>query len=135
MVKRMLLSLLLCVSCGGAGPEFRGLPATRIAVDGSVFLVRVKDSKAEAIRINSQYAPRVGPIHDRAAFAMEKVSGCKVRDVRGDQVLVVGKLSCDAHSQDRARWPKGVSYDCIQLATGVKNASGVPYADYDCDPY
>lgn len=91
----MLLLILLLPACNTAGPHFRGLPATRITVEGSVFDVRVRDELAEAMRVNMQYAPRFGPIRDRARIAMERVSGCRVTEVRGDQALATGLLECD----------------------------------------
>lgn len=81
-------SLALCLftaACNTAGPHFRGLPATTVTVDGSTFDVRVRDELAEAIRTTPEYAPRFGPIRARAARAMAMVSGCEVREVRGDR--------------------------------------------------
>jgi len=98
-----VLFLLLCLiglaACNTAGPYFRGLPATRIAVEGSIFDVRVNGELAEALRVNPEYAPRFGPIRKRAAFAMATVSGCTVKDVLGDQALATGWLDCrDRHA-------------------------------------
>ncbi len=94
------LSFLFCAvgllaACNTAGPHFRGLPATQVTVDGSTFDVRVRGELAEAMRVNMQYAPRFGPIRDRAGGAMAMVSGCRVKDVRGDQALATGVLDCD----------------------------------------
>jgi hypothetical protein len=66
----LLLVLLLFVACNTAGPHFRGLPPTTVTVDGSTFDVRVKGKLAEAIR------------------TMAMVSGCEVKEVRGDQSQV-----------------------------------------------
>jgi len=88
------LTFLALAGCNTAGPHFRGLPATRITVEGSTFDVRVRDELAEAMRINMQYAPRFGPIRARAGKAMVLVSGCKVTEVRGDQALALGVLDC-----------------------------------------
>jgi hypothetical protein len=95
-MKIALHSALCCVlaGCNTAGPHFRDLPATRVEVDGSVFDVRVRGELAEAMRVNMQYAPRFGPIRDRAARAMAQVSGCVVTEVRGDQALATGLLDC-----------------------------------------
>jgi hypothetical protein len=71
-----------------------GITPTVVTVDGSTFAVRVKGELAEAVRTNMQYAPRMGPIGDRAARAMAQVSGCTVREVRGDQALILGILDC-----------------------------------------
>lgn len=90
-----LFALVPLAACNTAGPHFRGLPVTRITVEGSTFDVRVRDELAEAIRINAEYAPRFGPIQRRAGIAMAQVSGCTVKDVRGDQAQATGILDCD----------------------------------------
>jgi hypothetical protein len=91
----LILLLALLAACNTPGPHFRDVAATRVVVDGSVFDVRVKGDLAEAMRINPEYAPRFGPIRDRAARAMAAVSGCRVRDVLGDQALATGRLDCN----------------------------------------
>ena len=91
----LMVILAAFAACNTAGPHFRGLPATRITVEGSTFDVRVRDELAEAIRINAEYAPRFGPIKRRAGIAMAQVSGCEVKDVRGDQAQATGILDCD----------------------------------------
>jgi hypothetical protein len=80
---KFLLSLLTLVlaSFNTAGRHFRGLQATTVTVDGSTFDVRVRGELAEAIRTNSEYAPRFGPIRERAGRAMALVSGCEVKKV------------------------------------------------------
>ena len=90
----MVLLLLVVTGCNTAGPHFRGLPATTVTVDGSTFDVRVRGDLAEAIRTNAEYAPRFGPIRDRAGRAMAMVSGCEVKEVRGDQAQATGLLRC-----------------------------------------
>ncbi|MFC6582974.1 hypothetical protein [Sulfitobacter aestuariivivens] len=94
MIRVLLLCFGLLAACNTPGPHFRGLPATRVMVDGSTFDVRVRNNLAEAMRINMQYAPRFGPIRARAASAMAQVSGCEVTEVRGDQALAIGLLDC-----------------------------------------
>lgn len=89
------LVFLVLAACNMPGPHFRGLPATRVTVEGSTFDVRVRDELAEAMRINTEYAPRFGPIEGRAGRAMAMVSGCEVKEVRGDQALATGILDCD----------------------------------------
>jgi hypothetical protein len=84
----------MLAACNTPGPHFRGLNPTRITVEGSTFDVRVRDELAEAIRINSKYAPRFSPVRERAAIAMAQVSGCRVKEVRGDQALATGILDC-----------------------------------------
>lgn len=94
MTRWLIPLLLLLPACDGGSPHFMGIEPTRVTVDGSTFAVRVKGDLAEAVRINPQYAPRMGPIGGRAARAMEQVSGCTVREIRGDQALILGLLAC-----------------------------------------
>jgi len=101
MIDTRFLTVLLCAlvmvivtGCNMPSAHFSGLPATAITVDGSDFDVRINGNQAEAIRTNMEYAPRFGPIRDRAARAMAQVSGCEVTHVAGDQALAVGKLDC-----------------------------------------
>jgi hypothetical protein len=101
----LVFTFLSLSACNSAGPHFRGLPATRVEVDGSTFDVRVRGDLAEAMRINPEYAPRFGPIRDRAAFAMSAVSGCDVTDVLGDQALATGVLACGVSATPRTVRP------------------------------
>ncbi|MFX4296734.1 hypothetical protein [Pseudosulfitobacter pseudonitzschiae] len=115
------------MACNTPGPHFRGLPATRVTVDGSTFDVRVRDRLAEALRINPEYAPRFGPIRDRAAVAMEKVSGCTVTEVRGDQALATGLLDCGRGPPHRTMTAGG-HYECVAVDTPGAAVG------YQCDP-
>lgn len=118
-----------------AGPHFQDLPATRVTVDDSMFDVRVRGELAEALRINPQYAPRMGPLRARAALAMAQVSGCEVVRVLGDQAQMTGELSCNGRPDAWARPISGSSFSCLQLDSGSHDLPGGPYYDYDCDPY
>ncbi|MFU8862732.1 MAG: hypothetical protein ACNA7O_02375 [Rhodobacterales bacterium] len=94
--RTLFLAIILALAaCDAPSPHFMGIAPTRVEVDGSLFAVRVKGRLAEAVRVNPQYAPRMGPIGERAARAMEQVSGCSVREIRGDQALILGILDCD----------------------------------------
>ena len=88
------LVMLFATGCNMPRAGFSGLPVQQVIVDGSVFDVRVKGAQAEAIRINMEYAPRFGPIRDRAGRAMAQASGCKVVHVVGDQAVAIGRLNC-----------------------------------------
>ncbi len=122
-----LICLALLAGCNTPGPHFRGLPATRVTVEGLVFDVRVRGRLAEAMRVNIQYAPRFGPIRERAGRAMAQVSGCEVTEVRGDQALATGILDCGGGAPDlqkcmadpRARapgfGPVGIELQCFPL--------------------
>ena len=90
-----IIGLSTLLACNAPSAEFRDVPPTRITVDGSVFDVRVRGTRAEAMRVNAQYAPRFGPIRGRAGRAMALASGCDVVEVLGDQALAFGILDCD----------------------------------------
>ncbi len=128
----VLLALCLLAGCNTPGPHFRGLPATTVTIDGSTFDVRVNGRLAEALRINTQYAPRFGPIKDRAGQAMELVSGCIVKEVRGDQALATGILDCGDGGPpiDRLR-PQG-EYDCFMIDSYISPATNELVLDLDC---
>ena len=129
--------LILCgisAGCNAPDPHFRGVPATRITVDGSVFDVRVGANLAEAVRINSEYAPRFGPILTRAGFAMATVSGCRVKGVLGDQALATGLLVCQKHPQNRKLPPTKASYSCQEVQQWLDAAKGPDYpARFTCN--
>lgn len=130
---RIVLALLtLLAACNTAGPHFRGLPATTVTVEGSTFDVRVNGNLAEALRTNMQYAPRFGPIRARAGKAMEMVSGCIVKEVRGDQALATGILDCGdgGPALDRLK-PQG-EYDCLTLDSYISPATNELVLDLDC---
>ena len=131
---RLMLSLLLCslCACNTAGPGFRGLPATRVTVEGSTFDVRVRDNRAEAIRINKQYAPRFGPIRDRAASAMAQVSGCEVRKVEGDQALATGTLKCGKKAPRVTAKPEDL--ECIPVRGTKLRGVGAVSVEVTCYP-
>lgn len=107
-----LILLFFLTACGGGDRHFNGAEVTRIKVGKNVFKVSVRDDLAEAVRVNPRYAPRLGPIREDAAFAMQQISGCRVVGVLGDQALMTGVLQCNA------------------------GRSGVPdhYANYRCAP-
>ena len=127
--------LALLAACNTAGPHFRGLPATRVTVEGSTFDVRVGDGLAEAIRVNPEYAPRFGPIRARAAFAMEQVSGCLVTEVRGDQALALGRLACKDRPPDWRPLLTPVSYSCTDIPQWATPRLGMTWREFECTPF
>ena len=129
---RWVLFFLLA-ACNTAGPHFRGLAATRVTVAGSVFDVRVRGEMAEALRVNRQYAPRFGPIRVRAAFAMEQVSGCRVKEVRGDQAMALGVLDCGKRAEGWRPPAVPVSYSCVEVGQWAFG-KGKGWREFDCDP-
>ncbi len=103
------LAMLLCSACNTPGPGFRGIEATRITVGGSTFDVRVAGTRAEAIRLNSEWAPRLDAVAPQGVAAIERVSGCRVRKLDGDAALMTARLDC---GQPLAPLPRGNTYDC-----------------------
>ncbi|KIC39948.1 hypothetical protein RA27_16755 [Ruegeria sp. ANG-R] len=128
-----LLAFLLLAACSSGTPYFRDLPATRVAVNGSVFDVRVRNELAEAVRVNPQYAPRLGPIRDRAALAMAQVSGCPLLDVLGDAAVTVGVLGCDQELGEKLIFGALMmrSYECVDYGY----YEGYGYQVFECTPY
>lgn len=130
------LSLLLCLTaCGQPSAHFADLPATRVEVDGSVFDVRVRGELAEALRRNVEYAPRLGPIRQRAALAMRQVSGCRVEYVLGDAAVTLGLMECDGKDRDWSRYLINRGYECVEVRGLADSSPGGPYYDYECSPY
>jgi len=125
----LLVLLVTALSaCNTAGPHFRGLPPTTVTVDGSTFDVRVRGELAEAIRTNSEYAPRFGEIRERAGRAMAMVSGCEVKEVRGDQAQATGILKCGKGSRARVT-SAPIDLECTPLrGSEIKQLGGVSVA-------
>lgn len=111
-------------------PAFRGTVPVRVEVQGSVFDVRVRGNRAEAIRLNPQYAPRFGPIRGRAAFAMERVSGCQVVRLTGDQALAFGTLDCGGGVAPLIVEP--VEIECVPVRGSELEEIGQVRIDIDC---
>ena len=128
-----VLAFLCLAACSGGTPYFRDLPATRVAVNGSIFDVRVRTELAEAVRVNPQYAPRLGPIRDRAALAMAQVSGCPLLDVLGDAAVTVGVLGCDQELGEKLIFGALLRrpYECVDY--GYYEDYG--YQVFECSPY
>lgn len=126
----LAVALMCLTACNTPSPHFAGLHATRVIIEGSTFDVRVKSLQAEALRLNAEYAPRLGPIGVRASKAMEQVSGCRVAKITGDAALVRGYLDC---GEGALELPKsgGLSYDCYSV-DGISNDGDFTV---QCDPY
>lgn len=133
MIRILFLSVLfLLTACNTPSLGFYGVKPSVITVDGSTFDVRIKDLRAEAIRTNSQYAPRLGPIGERAAAAIAKVSGCKVSRYSGDQAVIVASLNCGKGAPPPNTQP--LYFDCYSVKgvrIGGKESEGL---DLNCVP-
>lgn len=128
----LLFAVSCLAACNTAGPHFRGLPATTVTLDGSTFEIRVNGRLAEAIRTNPEYAPRFGPIQTRAQEAMELVSGCRVKEVRGDQAQATGILDCGQGGPAPDRLKRQGEYDCLTLDSYISPATNEVVLDLDC---
>jgi hypothetical protein len=129
----ILISLIFATSCNTAGPHFGGLPATTVTVDGSTFDVRVRGELAEAIRTNSEYAPRFGPIRERAGRAMAMVSGCEVKEVRGDQSQATGILRCGKGGK-QATPVQPIALECVPIRGTELTQLGGTSVEIECEP-
>ncbi len=128
-----LVAFAFLAACNSAGSHFRGLPATTVTVDGSTFDVRVRGDLAEAIRTNSEYAPRFGPIRERAERAMALVSGCEVKDVRGDQAQATGILRCK-NGRKHTRSPIPPDLVCTRIRGTELKQLGGKSVEIACEP-
>lgn len=129
----LILSLVSLIACNTAGPHFRGLPARTVTVDGSTFDVRVRGELAEAIRTNMEYAPRFGPIRERAGKAMAMVSGCAVKEVRGDQAQALGILDCGKGGPRLIPNTSG-DVECIPIRGTEVQGIGAVQVEISCQP-
>jgi hypothetical protein len=121
----LITALILLTACNTPGQKFRGIEPVRISVGKSTFDVRVDGTRAEIIRLNPEWAPRLAAVAPRMVAAIEAVSGCKVRKLKGDQAVATASLDCGG---PLAPLPKSRAYDCEldDLQDG--------YADLRCDP-
>ncbi|QGX99437.1 hypothetical protein EI983_14650 [Roseovarius faecimaris] len=105
-----LSALCLLTGCDTPPPEYRGIAGQRITVGQSTFDVRQDGDRALALRVNTEWAPRPEAVMPRALVAIEKSTGCRVKRMDGDQVLIEAKLDCGAGTA--ARDPAALEYDC-----------------------
>lgn len=101
--------LMVLAGCDTPGPGFRGIDPVRLTLGCSTFDVRVNGTRAEAIRLNSEWAPRLAAVAPRGVRAIERVSGCRVRKLNGDQARMTAHLDC---GQPLQPLPRGSHYDC-----------------------
>lgn len=132
---RVFIVLVVLAGCNAPGLGFRGAPMTRVIVEGSVYDVRVVGNQAEAIRINEEYAPRLGPLGGRALVAIEYVSGCTARKAAGDAAVVTAYLQCPGQDQPPiAPWRGSYNrtVECLEIGSYVSGATQELITDYDC---
>lgn len=109
-MKYLLTSMTtLLIACSAPGVAFRDAPATRIHIGASVFDVRVLGTRAQAIRLNAESAPRLAAVAPRGVAAIERVSGCRVRKLEGDAALMTAWLDCGGRLKPL---PQSREFDC-----------------------
>ena len=123
---RPIICLLLLAGCNAPAFDFRGIEPVRMSLGGSTFDIRVKGTRAEAIRVNTQYAPRLAAVGPQAVMAIEKVSGCRVARLDGDAAMMWAWLSCDGRPAPLL--PRVREYEC-EIAVAYDS-----FADLDCEP-
>ncbi|MDQ2095827.1 hypothetical protein [Rhodalgimonas zhirmunskyi] len=106
----------------------------RISIGKSTFDVRVKGNEAEAIRLNMEWAPRMEAVAPRAVIAIEKVSGCKVRKLDGDQAQAFARLKCAKGARPMHRGPGRIEYVCDIEDAYQYSGMDVAVADMTCRP-
>ena len=124
--------LIALAACDTPGPHFRGVASHRVTVDGSSFDIRVRGKLAEAIRTNAEYAPRLGPIADRAKVAIEMVSKCQVDEIRGDQAYIVGLLDCGNGAHQTHGYAVTADYECITIDAFRRSSTHERVLELDC---
>ena len=106
----LISGLLLLAGCDTPPPEYRGIAGQRITVGKSTFDVRHDGNRALALRVNTEWAPRPEAVMPRAKVAIEKSTGCRVKRMDGDQVLIEASLDCGGGSASPE--PRTLEYDC-----------------------
>jgi hypothetical protein len=101
--------LALLIACDTPTREYAGIDPVRVHVDQSAFDVRQRGDTAQAIRLNTEWAPRPEAVLPRALVAIEQASGCEVTRMDGDQVIIEARLKC---GNDAARAPRTLEYKC-----------------------
>lgn len=123
----VLIALGLLAACDTPSPAFYGAPAHRISMGGSDFIIRIKGLRAEAIRTNAEWAPRMAAVAPRGVAAIETVSGCKVAKLKGDQAMMVARLDCGGNTPPEPLFPLDLECEAYEVDTG--------YGALDCRPY
>ncbi len=137
MVRMILFLGLVLAGCNSAPGYFGQSDVTRLEVNGSVFDIRVRDEAALAVRVNPEFFPEGAEVRPKARVAMQKVSGCQVEHVLGDNNMILGLMDCDGVKRDWSKVlkaAKATSYTCYDIGTLSRKGPG-GYTTFQCDPY
>lgn len=121
-------------ACNTPSPGFKGHAPVRISVGQSTFDVRVDGNRAEAIRLNREWAPRLESVAPRAVAAIEKVSGCEVVKLGGDQALIEARLKCGKGVEPMEVLPGKIVYDCDIDDVYINRGLGERITEMTCTP-
>ena len=124
----------MLAGCDTPGPGFRGVTPVRMTVGQSSFDIRVDGNRAEAIRLNREWAPRLESVAPRAVAAIEKVSGCEVKKLDGDAALMVARLKCGKGAEAMEVLPGRIDYDCDIDDVYVNRGLGEEITEMTCTP-
>ncbi len=133
-MRRVLPCLLVLAACDMPHPRFAGVEPVRITVGQSTFDVRVRDREAEAIRRNAEWAPRPAAVAPRAVAAIERVSGCTVRRLDGDQAQFFAKLTCGKDDRPMEVLPGRIEYECDIEDAYINRGLGEAVTEMTCTP-
>ncbi|MGK7651515.1 hypothetical protein ACSQ76_03505 [Roseovarius sp. B08] len=111
----VLIPILAVAACATPGPEFSGVSPVRTKMGASVFDIRVAGRRAEAIRLNPQPAMRLSSVGVPAVLAIERVSGCRVDRLSGDQAMMRATLDCGAGAPAPKRRETYLECDAFEL--------------------
>ncbi|MDQ2090709.1 hypothetical protein [Marimonas arenosa] len=125
---------LTLTACNTPSLGFRGVAPVRITAGQSTFDVRVDGNRAEAIRLNREWAPRLEAVAPRAVVAIEKVSGCEVTKLGGDQALITARLRCAGDATPMTVAPGRIEYDCDIDDVYVNRSLAERIAEMTCTP-
>lgn len=123
----ILFAVGLLAACNTPSPAFYGVPAHRLTVGGSDFIIRIKGLKAEAIRTNAEWAPRMAATAPQGVAAIEAVSGCRVDKLTGDQAMMQARLDCGDGPAPAPPFPLDLECEAYEIDTG--------YGALNCRPY
>ncbi|EIE50191.1 putative lipoprotein [Citreicella sp. 357] len=113
MKHALLMPLFFLAACNMGGAGFYGVAPAKRDVEGSSFVIRVKNDMAEAIRTSPEFPARYGPIAARAQKAVFLETGCKPAWVSGDPAVMVMGLSCNGKPAPPEPRRKTVSCDIM----------------------
>lgn len=94
MDKYILAIVLILAGCDSPSLAFQDVPARSVTIEDSTFSVRVKDDRAEAMRVSREWLPRESVVMQRASRAIANVSGCDIKKMDGDQAIIRARLNC-----------------------------------------